>query len=371
MRKTSSLGPAFHAVAAALALVCACSSSGSGAPVTSGTPMNDSGLPDTSVDDGETDSEATDAGPDTGADGDATTEGDGNTGHDSGTGVLIDGAGDVFIHPVSPTDAADATTTFLCPTGHAWTAGAAILSQSIDRFGGVALTGLTAVWTLPSGDPVAADRTTTSAPFSTLSVLLPAPPAGNRAGLDSTGTVVLAAPERGSALIWQRSDAQQPWQLSTSTTTPFDPIFNAVALLNATWSEPAFGASGDRLFYMATPASGAPVMYESTWDSANSNWAAGTPLTETELASVDATHLRRPTGASADDLTLFYFDEVAGVESAAWRVSTTQPFSHFETIPVAPEAAPSADCTTLYFESGEQDGGEDGGAVGTGISIAQ
>jgi hypothetical protein len=72
-------------------------------------------------------------------------------------------------------------------------------------------------------------------------------------------------------------------------------------------------------------------------------------MTNPELTSADPTHRRRPTGASSDDRTLFFYDEVGNVERAAWRSDPSSPFTHFEDIPAAPEAAPNAGCSLLYF----------------------
>jgi hypothetical protein len=74
------------------------------------------------------------------------------------------------------------------------------------------------------------------------------------------------------------------------------------------------------------------------------------------LASIDATHRRRPTGASSDGLTLFFFDETANLERAAWRSSIASPFVQFVDIGV-PEAAPNKQCDTLYFQGTDEDAG--------------
>ncbi len=62
-----------------------------------------------------------------------------------------------------------------------------------------------------------------------------------------------------------------------------------------------------------------------------------------------AAQVRRPTGASSDRLTLFFFDEVAGNERAAWRLTPTSPFTRFVDIASLPEAAPDDDCSVVYF----------------------
>jgi hypothetical protein len=266
-----------------------------------------------------------------------------------------------------------------CPTGHTWTAGAEQVSDAIARFGGIAATGLTAAWMRTSGYTVAADRARVAAGFSTMSFLLPSSALGTRPALDATGTLMLAIDSGGLyTQYWQRPDTQSTWQLSSAATTPFDAILHALGQATATWSEPAFGASGDRIFYLVTPpeiaedggpAGGLPVLYESQWDAKSSGWTAGVPLPNAEFASTDASHRRRPTGASADDLTLFFYDEVTGIERAAWRVAATAGFDHFEDISVAPEAAPNLDCSALYYLGGDADAAPDAG--GGGIYIAE
>jgi hypothetical protein len=83
-------------------------------------------------------------------------------------------------------------------------------------------------------------------------------------------------------------------------------------------------------------------------------------VTNPELTSVDPTHRRRPTGASSDDRTLFFYDEVGNVERAAWRSDPSAPFTHFEDIPAAPEAAPNAGCSLLYFRGTNPSAGTQG-----------
>jgi hypothetical protein len=82
-----------------------------------------------------------------------------------------------------------------------------------------------------------------------------------------------------------------------------------------------------------------------------------------EFESVDATHRRAPTGSSSDGRTLFFFDDVAGLERAAWRESPAVPFALFRDVGPFPEAAPSARCDSLYYR------GQD--AAGTGVFSAE
>jgi hypothetical protein len=295
-----------------------------------------------------------DGGPDAGSD---VTRPDG--GGDTGAGdARVDAPSDGPI----PTPAQ-------CPTGYAWAAGPSQVTDSIARLGGVTPIGLSAAWTETTGALVSDDREHASSSFGSPSVIESPPPAGARAALDTTGLIIVAVAAGGvQPVFWQRAQTMAKWEYTSSGPTPFDLLSSAVSQAGATWSEPAFGASGDRFFYLVTPGSGAPAIYESVWQAQDGGgaWGAGVALPEAELASMDATHRRRPTGASADDRTLFFFDEVTGVERGAWRDSPTSAFTHFEDIAVAPEATPSLDCSQLYYVSGEVDGGG-----GTGISVAQ
>jgi hypothetical protein len=242
--------------------------------------------------------------------------------------------------------------------------------DQIDRFGGMTPDGLTAAWIRPqTGDGIEVDRATPNSTFTTQSVLLPGLPQGVRPALSSTGDLVFGIVLDGLyTQIWTRADSSSPWEAWTAMTTPFDAIVAAVNASSSTWSEPAFGASGDRLFYVVT--FGQPSIYESTWNSQTMEWDPGVQLPNPEFKGPDALTRRRPTGASADGLTLFFFDEVSGVERAAWRVSTSAPFTYFEDLPGAAEASPSSDCTALYFVTGgplpgtESDAGTIKGGMG-------
>jgi hypothetical protein len=359
MRKTrrpESFGSSGRVAAAALCLLWACGSSSNNSPVTSGTPTDGGGLFDTSVEDGSGD----DGGSGDSA-GDSTTSGDAgrDASHDSSMSTSTDATDDGTSSdsglaadvPPPPSQ---------CPTGHTWTAGSLEVTDQIARFGGLSATGLTAAWTRPSGDGVAADRGSMSGAFETLSFLLPALPSGVRPAIDSTGTMVFGVFFMGVyTQIWTRASMQSSWEAWSAATTPFDAIVSQVGQSGWTWSEPAFAVSGDRLFYVVT--NGQPTIYESQWDTQTSEWAPGVQLPNPEFLGTDPSTRRRPTGASADDRTLFFYDEVSGVERAAWRDDPSQPFSYFEDIPAAPEAAPNADCSALYFIGGGPLPGVDAG----------
>ena len=60
---------------------------------------------------------------------------------------------------------------------------------------------------------------------------------------------------------------------------------------------------------------------------------------------------RRPTGISADEQTLFYWDEVTSTEHAAW-VGSSGDFETFAVLGSRSGAEPNLGCTALYHSAG-------------------
>jgi hypothetical protein len=284
----------------------------------------------------------------------------------------------------------------VCVTSYAWTAGREWIPDAIARFAGVSATGLTVAWTRTNGDIVVADRLGEQSDFEP-PVVAPVEQLQDRArlALDPSGTLLAGvAPNETDFVVLRRpSTAGVIWK--SAAPDAFARITTAAQQAGAGISEPVLGASGDVFFYLLTPGGargggdagdagddagdagddagdagdgdaalahgdGPSTLYEARWDATSMQWNAGVALTNPELASADGTHRRRPTGASSDDRTLFFFDEVTGVERAAWRDAPALPFTHFEDLPATPEAAPNADCSVLYFRGQSLDAGTQG-----------
>jgi len=254
-----------------------------------------------------------------------------------------------------------------CTEGSNWVNQREWIADAIDRFGGVSGDGRTVAWTRTTGEVMAADRLGEASDFMTPDQVPqstdPLLPQG-RAALDSTGTLLLAVDSTGvDFVVWQRSAWGQAWTMGSPSA--FAQVVPSDAAPGSTVSEPMFGASGVSFFFLLTPGGGGdastamPVLYESPWDAASSAWGPGVAITQAELSST-ATQLRRPTGASTDDLTLFFFDEVALVERAAWRADPSSPFIHFEDVPAAPDAAPNGGCALLYYRGTDPRAGTQG-----------
>jgi hypothetical protein len=107
------------------------------------------------------------------------------------------------------------------------------------------------------------------------------------------------------------------------------------------------------LYYSSYDGSGAVAytVYVST-RSGTGPWPVGQPLQQCELKGA-GTVSRRPTGISADGLTLFYFDEHSSSAKAAFRPAVNAPFVHFVDLGLRLQAQPNSACSQLYFSASE------------------
>jgi hypothetical protein len=258
----------------------------------------------------------------------------------------------------------------LCAKGKSWKASGVMTSVGdplFARLGGITPNELLVAWTDSDDSISVAMRPDSTSDFGAPTNWAPSAFDGGVATLDDNGDGprVALAPSGDQAmvvgasgvdfLVYERTGGGSAWMAGSAA--PFAAVRAAVVQMNATVWEPVLGSSS--FFYLVVPATGAsgpPVLYESTYDTQSQKWNAGVALPNPEFASPDASTLRRPTGVSADGQTLFFFDEVSGIERAAWRSSPTAPFDHFEDVPVAPEATPNGDCSVLYYQATTSDG---------------
>jgi hypothetical protein len=239
----------------------------------------------------------------------------------------------------------------ICAQGHVWKAWTTGITDPIARFGGVSADGLTISWTRFTGEIMLGSRDVMSGSFDTVQN---APPAAHqndaRYALDSSGTRLIVVDDTGTRLaFWTGLAGGGSWSLDKTVPAEFKLMLSTLQSAKAVLSEPAFSASGTSLLLLVSTGGGAPQLYESRWNAMSKTWGVAAPISATELASTDDTHRRRPTGMSADDLTLFFYDEIKGVERGAWRASPTDPFTHFEDLAGFAEASPNAGCSALYY----------------------
>jgi hypothetical protein len=224
---------------------------------------------------------------------------------------------------------------------------------------------LTIVWTTgPSGSAVVhyADRASASDPFGAASTVPPSsgPFLSGQVGVSQDGlrlAFVTSAPN-GFAVITR-----------TASGAPFSaaPTAGEFADIDATITggetvvevgDPVFGAH-DLTFYYSLYGSGLQfTALESMRATSASVWPGGAAFGGATLEASGSAR-RHPTGIAADDLTLFYWDDVTSSEKMAWRPSSSST-SVSSTVDIGARsgAAPNTACTAIYY-SGTGTGGTD------------
>jgi len=168
----------------------------------------------------------------------------------------------------------------------------------------------------------------------------------------------------GLSIIGVRKDGKTFGELRRAKRSdPFEGDFNEapfVALAAAPGSfradgpfaDPVLGADGLSLWFSALDAESdqVPSIYVATRLGVQSLWPFGEPLTS-ELLYAEAGKFRRPSGLSADARTLFYWDEVASEQRAAFRPFVSAPFDRYVSLDNRSRAVPNAACDRLYYSA--------------------
>jgi len=238
---------------------------------------------------------------------------------------------------------------------------ASIPNEHLGRFGGVSPDELTAAWTSGSGDVYVADRPTYRDPFGTPIKVNTAALATDRVAIASTANSLIAVRDDRAAFVgFERPARDAAWMPSTGLEfTQVRVVFEGGALV----SDPVLSADKGSFFFVVTPLGQPPAVFEAAWDATQRSWGLPANIPNVELQAGTGGKRRRPTGTSSDGRTLFFFDEAANVERAAWRDAPAAPFSLFKDIGAFPEGVPSQRCDTLYYQ------GQD--ALGAGVFIGE
>lgn len=266
-------------------------------------------------------------------------------------------------------DAPFVPTASICNSTTVWGAGALVANVSTpqaDRFGAITGDQLTIAWMNAAGTVLYADRAAPADAFGAPKTL--------------TGTIALdrvALSADGLTLIVVRSDRTIFAQATRSArgaafgntldTAPFaglDPLSSGVEdggdAGGGSFADPVLSTNGKFLYYSVL--GGTSSTMAESYRSGNNPWAKGRILTTTELVGV-GNKLRRPTGLSADSRTLFYWDEVDGVEKMAFRddaiLAKHNQYTQFVNVGAFAGAQPTATCDRLYFEAPGSVGGTD------------
>jgi hypothetical protein len=296
---------------------------------------------------------------DGGGNGDGGGDGDGGGNGDAGEGG---GNGDAAKAGDGGSSADGPATLAVCRQGITWSSAARVTSiapTGFDRFGSISASTLTVAWSTSAGVIYVADRISNTGAFGTPVAIDPGAIqlANDRVALSPNGLLLIATLADGSSFAtFVRSSVSAPWEPDPSITDPFHTLASILAEPGGAFSQPVESADGLSFFYLVAVGTGLPVLYESAWNATMSQWDDGTPLPNADFAITSAGQVRRPTGASADRRTLFFFDEVSGHERAAGRDSPTSPFDQFVDLPDLPEAVPSGDCVTVYFHGTDASG---------------
>lgn len=230
-----------------------------------------------------------------------------------------------------------------------------IASSGFDRFGGISADGTTVAWTTAAGQIYVADRSSPSGTFGTPALLDPGSTqlANDRVAVDRFGLQLIATLANKSTFVaFSRPSIGGSW------TVVLGNEFSILAVQEGQGfvSNPVLSVDGNSLFYVVQTGSSAPKLAESFWDPSLKIWSAGVDLPNPEFAMTGTAQLRRPTGASFDRQTLFFYDEIAGHERIAWRNSAAQPFDFFQDEPTIPEGAPTQTCSYVFFHGSDSNG---------------
>ena len=274
-----------------------------------------------------------------GAAGDASVDATGGTdgGTDAGPDAFEAGANDAGADDASQEAANDDGPTPpppLCAPGAAWSDGTPLaISTGADQFGAVTPDERTLVWTTTAPGGVAtieyADRSDPAVPFANPVPLV-------LSGIDVVAGPIAITPD-GLRLALEaadttfftltRPDRTSPFG-STVDTTEFAALNGEISASEAVveLGDPVYGADGLTFVYSRFPVGGAQsiaTIFEATRDGADP-WSDGIPLNGDPIQETGDEVRRRPSGISADTLTLFYWDDAAGGEMMAWRTTAVR-----------------------------------------------
>lgn len=257
----------------------------------------------------------------------------------------------------------------ICKSTSTWGAGTLvpISTGQSDFLGAVTPDELTIAWMTTAGSVMYADRNSGSDPFGTAQTLT-GPIALDHVTLSPDGlTLIVVTDTRYMIVQATRASrgAQFGSQLDNAPFAKLDPLPTEIdaglSPPHGLFADPMLSPDG-QFFYYSQYGVTTLTMHESyRAKGATTPWGQGRNLLETQLAAPDTSGKRmHPTGMSIDDLTLFFWDEVAGTERMAFRDGSIKnnTFNQFVDIGAHQNAVPTAGCGRIYF-SGSGAGGLD------------
>ena len=294
--------------------------------------------------DGSADASPTEGGPD--RDAAATADGASDAPASSTEGGEAGVDGTFMPPPVTP----------VCSQTAVWGAGTplAISTSSDDELDSITPDALTIAWTEGTGSSATleiADRASTTDPFGA--------PQSLAAGQFTADRVALS-PD-GLRLVVVNADAQGFSELTRSARTSSS-AFGAAATGSYTnlngalssglsYGDPLLGADDAVFYYSVYGGSQTATIYRTARLLQGDTWPTGAALASSTGLAAQGTLRRRPTGISSDEQTLFFFDEVMGIERAAWIDLSTGAYDAFVDLAGYRLASPVSACDALYYSA--------------------
>jgi hypothetical protein len=241
-----------------------------------------------------------------------------------------------------------------------------VSTAQADRFGSITPDELTIAWMNTAGTVLYADRAVATDPFGAPKTLT-GTIALDRVALSADGLTVILVRSDRKILAQATRSARGAAFGTTLDTAPFaglDPLSSGVEdggdAGGGSFADPVLSSDGKFLYYSVLGGSSTTVA--ESYRSGNNPWAKGRILTTAEFTG-SGNKLRRPTGLSADDRTLFYWDEVDGVEKMAFRddaiLAPFNKYTQFVNVGAYSGAQPTASCQRIYYDAPGSVGAED------------
>jgi hypothetical protein len=209
-------------------------------------------------------------------------------------------------------------------------------------------------WSDGSGVVQIATRATAADPFGAPVTLTEGPFAATTPALSANGLgLAVVVPERKIARFFARATRSDAFASTDDSYTRlmavpegagegFMPIANIFNVVLSSDRREAF-------FTLQQPINMGASIFSSSSLMPDEILTRGAARTEPELGVASGDKYRFATGISADDLTLFYFDESTGTSHTATRISRAAPFTIFADIGPKANVAPNATCSRVYY----------------------
>jgi hypothetical protein len=260
-----------------------------------------------------------------------------------------DAKGDVQDSGVTFSDVfVDAPLDLPCGASAMWGTPTAVLTTpaaDATIFSGITPDALTVAWTSTTGGTVTAwiaDRASTAVAFGSPQALSSSfgALAFDRVSVSGDGLRVVGVRSDTTGFVAATRGAR-PGTFDTDDSAEFA-VFDSPDAAGSTYASPLLSPDNMLFVYLLTSS----VSDDDLYLSANAGWVKQKAQTQPQLAR-DNGQQRRPTGMTQDELTLFYWDEVSGTEMVAYGA----PFSEFGSLGNWQNAAPTGNCSAIYFSA--------------------